>query len=344
MADQVAGFSPKQFQLAFAAEKDGIGGGESTSGDYKFINIDSIEMPSLNPNQVLDVRHGVGRTLKQVDMFLSNKLTVKEINFSGIADNTTLPMLLSNITGVADASGDLTFNIQSQYAGVDLDFGGSVSNNTKTFAVIVTTPTANNQMLFKGCVLTSLSISADMAEESGRFKVSGTFKSGCIPTLNDTSIDPSGTTHFNSNYFITDYGDSNTSGAATVIAGLTSPVLKSFNLTIENDAVFTGYDANGNYQQIHRAIPEVSVLFDAVVKYDSETEVLARNFEIQSTGTVANTLTARDTSPALDISVPKAILTDVSFSEDDAMFVSVSTKAVASATGTDDLVSVNVQV
>ena len=258
--------------------------------------------------------------------------------------DNTLPMLLSNITGVADASGDLTFNIQSQYAGVDLDFGDSVIDNTKTFAVVLVTPTSNNQMLFKGCVLTSLSISADMAEEAGRFKVSGTFKSGCVPTLNDTDIDPTGTTHFNSNYFITDYGDSNTTGASTVIAGLSDPVLKSFSLSIENDAVFTGYDANGNYQQIHRAIPEVSVLFDAVVKYDSETEVLARNFEIQSTSTVANTLTAQNTTPALDISVPKAILTDVSFSEDDAMFVSVSTKAVASATGSDDLVSVNVQV
>ena len=39
MADLAEGFSPKQFQLAFAAEKDGIGGGESTDADYKFINI-----------------------------------------------------------------------------------------------------------------------------------------------------------------------------------------------------------------------------------------------------------------------------------------------------------------
>lgn len=342
MADLAEGFSPKQFQLAFAAEKDGIGGGESTDADYKFINIDSIEMPSLNPNQVLDVRHGAGRTLKAVDMFLSNKLTVKEINFSGVADNTTLPMLISNITGVADASGDQTFTIAYNYAGIDLSYGDSVSDNTKTFAVHLTTPEGNEQMYFKGCVLTSLTISADIADESGRFKVSGTFKTGCVPVLNDTDIDPTGTTHFNSNYSMVDYGDSNTSGAETVIAGIADPVLKSFSLTIENDAVFSGYDANGNFQQIHRAIPEASVTFDAVVKYDADTDQLMRTFETQSTSTIANTLTAQDTTPALDISLPTCIITDVSFSEEDAMFLSVSHKAVASTSG--NILSVNVQV
>ena len=115
MADLAEGFSPKQFQLAIAAEADGIGGGEATDADYKFINIDSIEFPSLNPQQVLDVRHGAGRTMKAVDMFLSNKLTVKEISFSGIADATILPMLLSNIT--TDASS--AYEIAGSYAGID---------------------------------------------------------------------------------------------------------------------------------------------------------------------------------------------------------------------------------
>jgi len=342
MADLAAGFSPKQFQLAIAAEKDGIGGGESTDADYYFLNVDSVEFPALNPQQVLDVRHGAGRTLKSVDMFLTNKLTIKEISFSGIADNSTLPMLLSNITGVADASGDLTFTIAYNYAGIDLQFGDAVSDNTKTFAVVVTTPDAIQQYYFKGCVLTSLTVSADIADESGRFKVSGTFKSGCVPALNDSSIVPTrSTAHFNSNYSMLDYGDAGTSGATTVISGITDPVLKSFGLTIENDVVFSGYDESGNFQQIHRAIPEVAVTFDAVVKYDADTDHLPNSFETQSTSTIANTLTAQDTTPALDISLPTCIITDVSFSEEDAMFLSLSHKAVASTSG--NILSVNVQ-
>ena len=85
MANLSTAYSPKEFELAIAHE--GVVGtaqaGGSNDTNYKLINIDSIEMPSLNPQQVLDVRHGAGRTLKTVDMFLNNNLTVKEISFSG---------------------------------------------------------------------------------------------------------------------------------------------------------------------------------------------------------------------------------------------------------------------
>ena len=339
MADLAEGFSPKQFQLAIAAEADGIGGGESTDADYKFINIDSIEFPSLNPQQVLDVRHGAGRTMKAVDMFLSNKLTVKEISFSGIADATILPMLLSNIT--TDASS--AYEIAGSYAGIDLSYGDSVSDNTKTFAVVVVTPEAAQQMYFKGCFLTSLTISGDVGEEAGRLKISGTFKSGCIPALNDTSIVP---THdrasFNTNYFMTDYGDSGSTNAVTTIAGISDPVMKSFSLTIENDVVMSGYDTSGNFQQMHRGIPEVAVTFEAVVKYDGDTDNLIQTFGEQSTSTVANTLTAEDgVTRNVDISLPTCIITDVSFSEEDAMFLSVSSKAVAGTSG--NIVSITIQ-
>ena len=339
MADLAEGFSPKQFQLAIAAEADGIGGGEATDADYKFINIDSIEFPSLNPQQVLDVRHGAGRTMKAVDMFLSNKLTVKEISFSGIADATILPMLLSNITTDASSAYEIAFN----YAGIDLSYGDSVSDNTKTFAVVVVTPEAAQQMYFKGCFLTSLTISGDIGEEAGRLKISGTFKSGCIPALNDTSIVP---THdrasFNTNYFMTDYGDSGSTNAVTTIAGISDPVMKSFSLTIENDVVMSGYDTSGNFQQMHRGIPEVAVTFDAVVKYDGDTDNLIQTFGEQSTSTVANTLTAADSvTRNVDISLPTCIITDVSFSEEDAMFLSVSSKAVAGTSG--NIVSITIQ-
>ena len=339
MADLAEGVSPKQCQCAIAAEADGIGGGEATDADYKFINIDSIEFPSLNPQQVLDVRHGAGRTMKAVDMFLSNKLTVKEISFSGIADATILPMLLSNITTDASSAYEIAFN----YAGIDLSYGDSVSDNTKTFAVVVVTPEAAQQMYFKGCFLTSLTISGDVGEEAGRLKISGTFKSGCIPALNDTSIVP---THdrasFNTNYFMTDYGDSGSTNAVTTIAGISDPVMKSFSLTIENDVVMSGYDTSGNFQQMHRGIPEVAVTFDAVVKYDGDTDNLIQTFGEQSTSTVANTLTAEDgVTRNVDISLPTCIITDVSFSEEDAMFLSVSSKAVAGTSG--NIVSITIQ-
>jgi len=334
MANLSTSYSPKEFQLAIANEGT-VGTASSTDSDYILINIDSIEMPSLNPQQVLDVRHGAGRTLKEVDVFLSNKLTVKEISFSGIADATVLPKLVKNIT--QDAS---TFAIEAAYDPTDIKVGDTTANaDTGTFSVLVQSPEANNSMLFTGCVLTSLTLNGDIAEESGRIKMSGTFKTGMIPSFT-SNLAPTSTAHFNTNYFTTDYADDAvTADADIVIAGVTSPILKSFSCVIENDAQFMGFDQNGNYQIIARALPEVAVTFDAVLKYDADTDGLVASFESQDgSSTVVNTLTAKtdvsgDVPRNIDLSIPKAILTDVSFSEEEAMFLSVSTKAVAGTSG-----------
>lgn len=334
MANLSTSYSPKEFQLAIANEGT-VGTASSTDADYILINIDSIEMPSLNPQQVLDVRHGAGRTLKEVDVFLSNKLTVKEISFSGIADATVLPKLVKNIT--QDAS---TFAIEAAYDPTDIKVGDTTANaDTGTFSVLVQSPEANNSMLFTGCVLTSLTLNGDISEESGRIKMSGTFKTGMIPSFT-SNLAPTSTAHFNTNYFATDYADDAvTTDADIVIAGVTSPILKSFSCVIENDAQFMGFDQNGNYQIIARALPEVAVTFDAVLKYDADTDGLVASFESQDgSSTVVNTLTAKtdasgDVPRNIDLSIPKAILTDVSFSEEEAMFLSVSTKAVAGTSG-----------
>jgi len=337
MANSKVSFSPKDFQLAIAPETAaGTAIQAAGNGTFNYINIDSIEFPSLNPQQVLDVRHGTGRTLKAVDMFLTNKLTVKEISFSGIADDTILPVLLQNITQETSS----TYDIEFDYEPTEIKVGDVYSDNTGTFTVLIESPQSGYQMLFGGCVLTSLTISADIGEESGRVKFSGTFKSGMVPDLSPTDLAPSnGTAHFNSNYFMSDYGDAGDPGADTTIAGIADPILKSFSFTLENDAQFMGFDAAGSYQVIARALPEVSATFEASIKYDDETARLVEDFNNQSTGTVANTLAALTSSTRnVGVSMPTSIITDVSFSEEEAMFLSVSSKAVAGTSG--NLVSI----
>ena len=339
MANLSTAFSPKEFELAIAHEAT-VGTASSTVGDYILMNIDSIEMPSLNPQQVLDVRHGAGRTLKEVDLFLSNDLTVKEISFSGIADATILPKLVKNIT--QDASG--ASSIPASYDPSELKVGDSTSTaDVGTFSVLLNVPSSSNSMLFTGCVLTSLTLNGDIAEESGRIKMSGTFKTGMKPSFT-SDLNPTSTAHFNTNYFTTDYGDDGDTGAETKIAGIDDPIMKSFSCTIENDAQFMGFNAAGSFQIIARALPEASVTFDSVIKYDADTDGLIATFEGQDgSSTVANTLTAKDSvTRNIDFSIPKAIITDVSFSEEEAMFLSVSTRGVAGASGTD-LVAITIQ-
>ena len=336
MANLKASFSPKEFELAIAHEET-VGTATSTLTNFKLLNIDSIEMPSLNPQQILDVRHGAGRTLKEVDLFLTNDLTVKEISFSGIADATVLPLLLKNITQTSNVA---SLHIPASYDPSELKVGDAGADaGTSTFSVLLGVPESNNSMLFTACVLTSLTLNGDIAEESGRIKMSGTFKTGKKPSFTDNN-NPSDTSHFNTNYFVTDYEGTN---AAQVIAGLTSPIMKSFSCTLDNDAQFMGFDSSGNYQIIARALPEAMVTFDSVIKYDADTDGLVATFEGQDgSSTVANTLTGKDGATRnVDISIPKSVITDVSFSEEEAMFLSVSTRGVAGTSG--NLVAFTIQ-
>ena len=109
--------------------------------------------------------------------------------------------------------------------------------------------------------------------------------------------------------------------------------MKSFSCTIENDAQFMGFNAAGSSN--YCKLPEASVTFDSVIKYDADTDGLVATFEGQDgSSTVANTLTAKDSvTRNVDFSIPKAIITDISFSEEEAMFLSVSTRGVAGTSG-----------
>lgn len=340
MAISATSVSPKDFQLGIIKEATA---GTAVTSSMNLINIDSLELPALNPLQVTDVRHGTGRTLKQVDTFTSNKVTVKEISFSGIADSTILPILLENITQDASgvgASGDDLYEVANNYEPSAIDIGTTTAtDNAMTFTVAIDNAVNSSySMVFAGCVLTSLTINGDIGEESGRVKVSGTFKTGLVPDLSPSSAPTFGNTaHFNNNYFVTDFD-------TTKVAGVADCVLKSFSLTLENDAQFMGFDSTGNYQVIQRALPEVIATCDSVVKYDGNTQALIESFEAQSIGDASGTvdvdLQASSGTNTVGIDINNTILTDVSFSEEEAMFLSISQKAVADATGSNKFFSI----
>jgi hypothetical protein len=340
MAISATSVSPKDFQLGIIKEATA---GTAVVSSMNLINIDSLELPALNPLQVTDVRHGTGRTLKQVDTFASNKVTVKEISFSGIADSTILPILLENITqdssGVG-SSGDDLYEVLNNYEPSAIDIGTTTdSDNSMIFTVAVDNAVNSSySMVFKGCVLTSLTINGDIGEESGRVKMSGTFKTGMVPDLSPSSAPTFGSTaHFNNNYFVTDFD-------TTKVAGVADCVLKSFSLTLENDAQFMGFDSSGNYQVIQRALPEVIATCDSVVKYDGNTQALIESFEGQSfgddTGHVDIDLQMSSGTNKIGIDIDHTLMTDVSFSEEEAMFLSISQKAIADATATNKFFSI----
>jgi hypothetical protein len=330
--------SPQEFKLAFKPETTI---GTANVATMQLINVDSVETPALNITQVLDVRTGSGRTAKTSDMFTDEKGTVKEISFSGIADTTVLPILLQAITTTAVGSSPASYDIAGAYTPPEIQFGASASDNLNTFTVAISHPEAGNDhsMVFKGCVLTSLSLSGSMATQSGRISMSGTFQTRSLGVYNNAR--PTSTSAFGSTFYnMSTFGESSNQTNGVRVAGIDDCVMSDFTLNIENPSEFVGFDSDGNPQAIARAIPEVSVTFDATIKADDNTSGLHASLVAGATN-LTTELTNHATfasATTFGIKIANSVLTSVELSPATAMFYAISTKAVTD--GSADLIQI----
>ena len=318
-------FSPKQFTMGFQAE---TAVGTAVVSAMLGLDIDSISSPSLNPVQVLDVRSGAGRTLKEADFFQTDKGTVREISFSGTADSTSLPKLLTNITGDTASA----YSVLGTYNPPDISHGGTFADYTGTVTVAIWSPESTNAkgLIFSGCVLTSLKISGDMTAEGGRVKVEGTFKTGYRPDLSPASA-PTISSFGSTNYYMTTWDTTKT------VHGVANSVLGNFSLSLENDAVFSGFQgSNGEPEVIGRG-SEFSAVLEAGLKYDSNTALLLETWQNQTTSSALTELSNNATfgsATTFGIQIPTGFLVDASLNEGDVMGLNVSVK------GTGNVVNV----
>jgi len=329
MALDGAAFSPKEFGLAIQTESNI---GTKVTGGMTRVNVDSVEMPGFNLTQVMEARSGSsGRVADADDVFVSDKGTMKEISFSGICDDTVLPILVQNVCGSA-ASSEIT-TIAAAYTPDELQTGAS-SAVQKTFTLCVIAPTTNDgssdttrNMVFPGCVLTNLTITGAMDDESGRLKFSATAQSGYAASYDHAAPTISAA------YSSTFYSLATLSGVKTM-AGAANSVIQSFSLNIENPASFVGQnDANGNPDAIVRAVPEIVVTMDATVKYDDNTAGYMAAMKAGTTTLdtlLCDQATLANGSTTFGFQADNCLITNVAFNEANAMMLDVSSKFLAS--------------
>ena len=156
-------FSPKEFQVWIASDATNGGTSGIHASNMQQLDVDSVGMPSLKVNQVLDVRSGVGRTLKDEDVFQDNTLRVVELSISGTMHNDAgHKLLLQNICN--DVSGDVA--VASGFTAASQNMAGStaVTNAASSLTFVIQPSDVTNQqgMEFFGCLVTNFSISSDM--------------------------------------------------------------------------------------------------------------------------------------------------------------------------------------
>ena len=328
MAIDANAYSPKQFMLLVAEQDDfGTHAADESSPNNNFLalDVDSVGSPSLNINQVLDHRTG-SRVLQTTDFFQDNKAKVVEISVSGTANTETLDLLLSHITG--DAS--VPYAMASNATGATFSTATVDQTGQQILSIVYRSPSSGNDLSFKDCFMTSITLNGDMGTEGGRIKYSATFKTGSVPTdLTDaqTSVDTAITAN---NYYMSSWDADD-----RIVAGVANCLVNSFSLTIENDAVFAGVTSTG-YEQVAR-VGEISAIADFNIKYDANTDILFESFHDQVTGASEGaTLMATDATPSdgeFEFKFASSVMTNVALSEGDMMGLDVSVKAVGAGIG-----------
>ena len=191
MAVSAAAFSPKEFQCWIISDSSTSGTSGIHASNMHQLDVDSVSYPSLNVVQALDVRSGVGQTLKDEDFFQDNNLRVVELSLSGtLHDDVGHRLLLANICNAAEAD-NTNQSIASGHLGAEFLYGAAVSNNASSLTVVIRAADHTNgrSLEFPGMVVTNFAISADSGTEGGRYKFTATLQSGKTPDLNESAVD-----------------------------------------------------------------------------------------------------------------------------------------------------------
>ena len=328
MAGAAQAFSPKEWKVAVVSDATNAGAtGIGTTMNQ--LDVDSISMPSLNPTQVIDVRSGAGRTLKDEDVFQSNVLRVSEFSLSGTLHNDTgHKLLLQNICN--DVSGDVA--VASGFTAASQNMAGStaVANSASSLTFVFQPSDVTNQqgMEFFGCLVTNFSITGETGTEGGRYKWSATVQTGKKPDLASTA-NPTITAYANTNVPLL----SNASDMR--ISDVSNMVLNSFTATIDSPGVFTGATTSG-YEIASRGV-EIAVTVDTQVKYDSNTKGFISEFDTQTGANTAGNMFKIVNNNAYGVLVASGLFTNVALSEGDLMMLDCSIKAVDD--GSSDLIT-----
>jgi len=327
MAGSANAFSPKEWKVAVVSDATNAGAtGIGTTMNQ--LDVDSVSMPSLNPTQVLDVRSGAGRTLKDEDVFQDNVLRVSEFSLSGTLHNDTgHKLLLQNICN--DVTTDVS--VASNFTAASQNMAGAtaVTNAASSLTFVFQPSDVTNQqgMEFFGCLVTNFSISADMGTEGGRYKWSATVQTGKKPDLASTA-EPTITAYANTNIPLM----SNASGFK--ISDVSDIIMNSFTATVDSPAVFTGATATG-YEIASRGA-EIAVTIDTQVKYDTNTKGFISEFDTQTAANTAGDMFKIVNNNAYGVLVTSGLFTNVALVEGDIMMLDCSIKAVDD--GSSDLI------
>ena len=327
-------FNSKELTVGVGLDATNVG--TPFAGDFTQIETDSVTFPTFNDIKI-ERRGGSGSGIMTAttDMFHYGKGATIEGSVSGYMTDELMAILVSNATGVLVSSGAFTVNGQSTANHTFAHHATSTLANTLTFAYNgIGASSLDDCVKIAGCVITSLTLTADPNEDGGRMRFEANWISRtpiAIGSTYGTSLH--GMADYSANYvFLSDYSVHNQIADTDVL-------IKSFSLTIENPVTFAGFGGNatdGAPQTYIRSVPEMMITANPVVKYDTNVDALWEKVRGSGDGVQAETLTspafemsnhATPASGSRAISIADGTVTEMAWDEGEYLGVSVSIKA-----------------
>ena len=330
MAIAPAFFSSKELSVGVGIDASNVG---TTASSFENIEVDSVTFPTFNDVKI-ERRSGSGSGIMTAttDMFHWGKGATIEGSVSGYLTDELVPLLISNVTGVAVSSNAWTVDGTST-SNFNFEHGDSspLSTKTLTFAYNGVGSSTDDCVKVPGCVITSLTLSGDPNDDGGRMKFDASWTSRTPIAIGSTyASSATSLGAFSENYcYLSDYHLQSQIANADVL-------LKSFSLTIDNPVTFGGFGGvatDGTPQTYVRSVPGIVVTANPVVKYDANVAALWEKFRGSDDGVQAETLAApafeitdNDTpaSGSRAISIADATVTEMAWDEGDYLGVSVT--------------------
>jgi hypothetical protein len=320
MAINAQVYSPSEFKF-YMQEEEAVG--TANKATMLQLNVNDIVTWSQEVIQTLDPRSGgSGRVIAAADVFTRDIMQLSTITVPLVYDMgtaNTFQMLLENAVAVDESNGTVTVSYDHNPA--ELEHGDSGTDGDGTFTLCIASPVADESIYFTGCVVTSMTVTADAGTNGGRIEGSVTFQTRYRPA--DGAAAPTTPTTYTSEWHYLCELTTKTVGAVDV-------VVNKFEYTIENPVAFVGCDSDGNPQIIARSIPKIAVTGNVSIKYDANTAFLWQN---RRAGTsTAIVMTGAD---AVGFTATYAKITgDVNPSGgDDGVFIELPFEATASTSG-----------
>lgn len=250
-------YGMKEFQFAVIAETTAMTANVTT---MKKIPVSGDVSVSENVFRRQDVQAGVGRTAKSVDVKVEPLGGIKTISVPMFLEETLIMMFLENGAGkvVEVATGELliTFN----HTPAAIGDGGSFTDNTGTLTFAAISPIAASSVVYAGCVVSSITLSATKGTDNGLFSATVELMTQSPVLVNQAT--PSGLVAYTlSDKNIHDF--CNTSSIATVDV---KP--NSFEINYAFNPKFIGVCDDGDPQAIGKNVPELAVTGTVVYSID----------------------------------------------------------------------------